>query len=131
MAVHKATRSKPLAQPQPQHGDPRPERRRTDPQLKAEIFETLRHLNRGYGVALAALERLEKKDRLHTAGRISGPRIFPEGVLDGYQDRTEALRAEANRDLLHLISAHEDHEALRFTRLHVGKATAPRRSRRQ
>src|SRR5207244_12438068 len=97
MAVHKVIRSNSSAQPQPQ--GPRAERRRTDPQLKAEIFETLRHLNRGYGVALAALERLEKKDRLHTAGRITGQRIFPEGVLDGYQDRTEPVRAEANRDL--------------------------------
>jgi hypothetical protein len=52
MAVHKAIRSNSLAQPQ---------RHRPDHQLKAEIFETLRHLNRGYGVALAALDNWKPK----------------------------------------------------------------------
>jgi hypothetical protein len=131
MAVHKATRSNSSTQPQPQHGVLKSERRRTDPQLKAEIFETLRHLNRGYGVALAALERLEKKDRIHATGRTYGPRIFPDGVLDGYQDRTEALRAEANRDLLRLISGHEDHEALRFAPVKTREAKAARQGRRR
>ena len=129
MAVHKATRSNSSTQPQHQHGNLKPERRRADPQLKAEIFETLRHLNRGYGVALAALERLEKKDRIHATGRTYGPRIFPDGVLDSYQDRTEALRAEANRDLLRLISGHEDHEALRFAPIRARQTRAARRRR--
>jgi len=83
MAVRKATRSIPQAQPRPQQAktrlaggpDPQPQlERRPDHQLKAEIFETLRHLNRGYGVALAALDRLETKDR-YTA------HIFPAGVV--------------------------------------------------
>ncbi len=101
MAVHKVIRSKSSPQPRPQ--------RPRDHQLKAEILDVLRHLNRGYGVALAALDKLEHKDRL--------PRMFPADVLNDYRNRTEGLRAEANRDLLRLISGREDHEAVRFTRL--------------
>src|SRR5262249_27828519 len=110
MAVHQATRSNSAAQPRSQHAKnaravgPSPQRR-PDHQRKAEVFETLRHLNRGYGVALAALDRLESKDRL------PGRRVFPGEVLNDYRYRTESLRAEANRDLLRLISGHEDNEA--------------------
>ena len=100
MAVHKATRSKSFAQLQPE--------RHTDHQLKAEVFETIRHLNRGYGVALAALDKLEKKDRS------PGLRIFSIGFLRDFHNRTEALRAEVNRDLLRLIAGHEDADTLRF-----------------
>ena len=101
MAVHKATRSNPLAQPS---------RRRTNPQLKAELFETLQHLNRGYGIAFSALERLEAK------GHQLRPRIFPSGCLRDYRNRTEALRAVANRDLLRFIVKNEDQDATRFSK---------------
>jgi hypothetical protein len=101
MAAHKAIRSNPPAQPA----------RRPDHQLKAEIFETLRHLNRGYGVALAALDRLESKDRHRS------PRIFPAGFLADYRNRTEGLRALANHDVLLLIAGREQQEAERFIRL--------------
>ena len=104
MAVRKTTRSNPQAQPQPQ------QQRRPDPQLKAEIFETLRHINRGYGVALAALHRLETKDR-YTA------RIFPAGLVHDYRNRTEVLRAQANQKLLHLIAKREEQEAEHLVRL--------------
>ena len=100
MAVSKTTRSKLSAQTQPQRH-----------QRKAEFLETLHHLNRGYGVALSALERLETKDRQHR------PSIFPAGCLSDYRNRTEALRAVANRDLLRLFAGREDHEAKRFGRL--------------
>jgi hypothetical protein len=101
MAVHKATRSNSTAQstrPSPNH------------QLKAEFFETLHHLNRGYGIALSALDRLETKDRQFR------PTIFPSGCLRDYRNRTEALRAVANRDLIRLIAGHEDRDATRFSR---------------
>jgi hypothetical protein len=101
MAVHKATRSNPPVQstrPRPNH------------QLKAEFLETLHHLNRGYGIALAALERLETKDRQIR------PSIFPAGCLRDYRDRTEALRSLANRDLLRLFAEHEERDATRFTK---------------
>src|SRR5437868_5181575 len=106
MAVHKAKRSNPLAQHQPQ-----PTRRPTDHQLKAEIFETLRHLNRGYGISLAAFDRLETKDRHHPR------RAFPAGFLHDYRNRTEALRALANRDLLRLFASREEQDAERFESL--------------
>jgi hypothetical protein len=101
MAVHKATRSNSTAQstrPRPNH------------QLKAEFFETLQHLNRGYGIALSALDRLETKDRQFR------PSIFPAGCLRDYRNRTESLRAVANRDLIRLIAGHEDHDAKRFSK---------------
>jgi hypothetical protein len=112
MAVHKPTRSNPSAQPS---------RRRPDHQLKAELFETLRHLNRGYGVALGAFDRLETKDRLRT------PRAFPTACLSDYRNQTEALRAVANRDLLRLLAGHEDQDASRFTK---DQHTKPFNSRR-
>ena len=101
MAVHKAIRSNSLAQPQ---------RHRPDHQLKAEFFETLRHLNRGYGVALAALDRLEAKDRMPER------RVFPAGFLQDYRHRTERLRALANHDVLLLVAGRERQEAERFSR---------------
>ena len=106
MAVHKAIRSNPPAQPQPQ-----PERPNPRHQLKADYFEALRHLNRGYGVALAAFDRLEVRDRQHPR------RAFTAVFLHDYRNRTEALRAQANRDLLRLLAGREEHEADRFGRL--------------
>src|SRR5215813_13922675 len=99
MAVRKATRSNPPTQPKlPNH------------QRKAEFFETLHHINRGYGIALSSLERLETKDRQLR------PTIFPSGCLRDYRNRTEALRAVANRDLLRLLDGREERDATRFTR---------------
>jgi len=108
MAVHKAIRSNPPAQPKPQQASAKPERPRPNHQLKAELFEILHHLNRGYGVAVAALEKLETKARRQKR------RIFPTGFINGYRNRTEALRAETNRDLLRLIAGHEDRDAASF-----------------
>src|SRR6476646_2060827 len=103
MAVIEATRSNPPAQPQPEP-QPNPQRPNPKHQLKADLFEALRHLNRGYGVALAAFDRLEHKDRLHA------PRAFSPVFLQDYRNRTEALRAEANRDLLRLLAGREEQE---------------------
>ena len=83
-------------------------RRRPDHQRKAEFLETLHHVNRGYGIALSALERLETKDRQLR------PPIFPAGCLRDYRNRTEALRAVANRDLLRLLAGREERDARRF-----------------
>jgi hypothetical protein len=113
MAVPKATHSNPPAQLRPNH------------QFKAEIFEILRHLNRGYGVALAALDKLESKDRSQNQRRSSNKvrtqgrddlRVFSAVCLREFRNRTETLQAEANRDLLRLIAAHEDRQAERFGR---------------
>jgi hypothetical protein len=104
MAVHKATHSDSTAQHHPNH------------QFKAEIFEVLRHLNRGYGVALAALDKLEIKDRCRAkarSGAKNGLRIFTAACLREFHARTEVLQAEANRDLLRLIATHEEQNAER------------------
>ena len=113
MAVSKVTRSKSLTQinAQPKRPDRRqPDRRHPDHQRKAEFFETLHHLNRGYGIAISALERLETKDRQFR------PLIFPAGCLRDYRNRTEALRAVANRDLLRILAGREDQDAKRFAK---------------
>ena len=114
MAVHKAIRSNPPAQPK---------RPSLNHQLKAEIFEALRHLNRGYGVALSSFDRLEVKDSLNT------PRVFPAGFIASYRNRTESLRALANQDVLLLLAGREEHEAERFGRL-CGRPAEPKHKRR-
>src|SRR5260221_9221857 len=106
MAVHKAIRSNSSAQPQPQG-----QRRRPDTQFKAQLFDAFHQLNRGYGIALSALERLRTKARL------TGPAIFPAACLRDYRNRTEALQALANRDLLRVLARHEERDAARFGRL--------------
>jgi hypothetical protein len=113
MAVSKVTRSKsptqPKAQSQPQRRSG-PDHQRNDHQRKAEFFEALQHLNRGYGIALSALERLETKDRQLR------PLIFPAGCLRDYRNRTESLRAVANRELLRILAGREDRDAARFAK---------------
>src|SRR5215475_3658539 len=103
MAVHKAIRSTSSAQPQRRRRNSQP----NDPHLKPELFDTLRQLNRGYGVSLAALDRLQRRN------------IFPRDCLLNYHNRTENLRALANHDLLRLLSGRERLDAQRFERLSV------------
>jgi hypothetical protein len=117
MAVHKATRSN--SAPQTNNKTKLP-----DHQRRAEFFETLRHLNRGYGVALAALDRLELKD-------CHRPRpIFPASLWQDYRTRTEGLQALANHDLLLVFAGREEHEAGRFNQLsaQAAKRLCKRRS---
>jgi hypothetical protein len=114
MAVHKATRSNPLAQPKPKptrrRPNPQPQIPIEDPQLKTHLLETLKHLNRGFGV-LAGFDKLQRQNRLRRPG------IFPYDCLHGYRNRTEELRALANRDLLRIYAEREDQDAERFGRL--------------
>jgi hypothetical protein len=42
--------------------------------------------------------------------------IFPAGCLRDYRNRTEALRAVANRDLLRILAAREDRDVARFAK---------------
>ncbi len=104
MATNKPIRSNSPAQPQHAKNTRTAQRRRPNPQLKQDLFATLRELNRGYGIALAALRQLPQ------------PEIFPAACVRDYRDRTEALRALANRDLLRHLSGYEDQDAARFTR---------------
>ncbi len=107
MAVHKAKRFNPLAQPQP-----KPARRRTNnpqihPQNKTQLFDVLHHLNRGYGIALINLDLLERNQN-----RTS--RLFPRDCLRNLRSRTEELRALANHELLGIMTGSEGEDALRF-----------------
>jgi len=110
MAVHKVKRSNPDLQPKDLHPK--------DPQLKSELFEALRHLNRGFGVVLSSFDTLQRKDRP------SG--IFPRDFLLSYRNQTEELRAVVNRELLRLMAGNEEQEAERFGLLCGGR----KRSRR-
>src|SRR5262245_54932995 len=107
MDTNKTTRSNPSVKPERRRSNFEP----SDTQLNAHIFKTLRHLNRSYGVALTAYDRLQKQDRWQR------PVSFPQNFLANYRNLTEALRAEANRDLLRLIAGREEREAERFARL--------------
>jgi len=80
----------------------------SDPQLKAQLVGTLAHLNRGYGIALSALDRLRKQNR-----RLR-PDAFPLTCLNDFRCQTETLQASANRDLLRLMAAREEKEAKRL-----------------
>lgn len=113
MAVHKGIRSKSLSQPKPsrpttQLQPTNGEEPKHNHQSKAELFKTLERLNHGYGAALAALDRLRAKDRL------PGKRVFPVECLNDFRNRTETLRALANRDLLRLLAGHEEQDAEKF-----------------
>src|SRR5262249_23207317 len=99
MAVPKVTRSKSPAQ-----------LKRPSTQFKAQLFDEFHQLNRGYGIALSALERLQTKTRL------TGPAIFPAACLRDYRRQTEALQALANRDLLQVLAGHESQDAARFNK---------------
>ena len=78
--------------------------------LNNSVFQ-LTHLNRGFGVALAAFDRLQKQ------GGLQKPAIFPQHCLRDFRNRTQELRAVANRDLLRLFAGREDHDAIRSGRL--------------
>jgi hypothetical protein len=114
MAVHKVIRSNPDLQPK---DVPRKAPQPKDPQLKSELLEALRHLNRGFGVALSSFDTLQRKERRHHSG------IFPRDLLLSYRNRTEELRALVNRELLRLMAKNEEEEAERFGLLCGSKRT--------
>jgi hypothetical protein len=62
-------------------------------------------------VGILAFDRLQRQDRLQKPG------AFPHECLHNYRNRTEELRALANRDLLRLFAGREELEAERFGRL--------------
>jgi hypothetical protein len=127
MAVRKATRSNPPTQLQPKpplrRSDTPNHASMSDPQLKAQLVGTLAHLNRGFGIALSALDRLRKQNR-----RLK-PDAFPITCLNGFRCQTETLQASANRDLLRLLAGREEHDAERFGRL-CGQPATRKRTRR-
>jgi hypothetical protein len=100
MASDKAIRSNSSAQPQPQNT----KRRRPNHQFKAQLFDLFHQLNRGYGIALSALDRLEQRGR-----------IFPRPSLLNISQRTQEIRALANHNLLETLTGREGQEAARLS----------------
>ncbi len=116
MASDKPIRSKSSAQPSPNprkprvSGAPQPQpqnakRRRPNRQFKAQLFDLFQQLNRGYGIALSALDRLEQRGR-----------IFPRPSLHNLSQRTQELRALTNHNLLQTLTGRKGQEAARLSR---------------
>jgi hypothetical protein len=102
MAVLKAKRSNSLAQPKPQHDNPtQPTRRRPNPLATPQLYDVLNNINRGYGTVLINLDNLEL---MNTATR---PQVLPAECLRDLRNRTEELRALANRELLAVLTGRE------------------------
>jgi hypothetical protein len=95
MAVHKAKRSNPSAQP---HRRRRSNNSQTNPLPTPQLFDVLQNLNRGYGTALINLDNLQL---INTANRT---RIISSDCLQDIRRQTEQLRALANRELLAVLS---------------------------
>jgi hypothetical protein len=72
---------------------------------------TLRNVAMRGNSSLPPMPSSAKNARLHESG------IFPYRCLADYRNRTEALRAQANRDLLRLFASREEQDAERFGRL--------------
>jgi hypothetical protein len=102
MAVHKAKRSNPSAQPQRRRSN------QPNPQSKPRLFDVLHHLNRGYGIALTNLGILERNEDF---------RLFPRRCLRNLRHHTEELRALANHELLQIMAGREERDARHFARL--------------
>jgi hypothetical protein len=94
MAVPKVKRSNSLAQPKPTL----PARRRPNPLATPQLYDVLNHLNRGYGTVLISLDNLEL---MNTATK---PEVLPAECLRDLRNRTEELRALANRELLAVLT---------------------------
>lgn len=94
MAVLKAKRSNPLAQLKPAL----PARRRPNPLVSPQLYDVLNNLNRGYGTVLISLDNLEL---MNTATK---PEVLPAECLRDLRNRTEELRALANRELLAVLT---------------------------
>jgi hypothetical protein len=124
MAVHKAKRFNPLAQPQPKPARRRSNHPQIHPQNKTQLFDVLHHLNRGYGIALINLDLLERTQNRK-------PRLFPRDCLRNLRSRTEELRALANHELLGIMTGREQQDALRFGEQRArGEKTPPTKARK-
>jgi hypothetical protein len=66
-----------------------------------QLYDVLNNLNRGYGTVLISLDNLE---RINTATR---PEVLPGECLRDLRNRTEELRALANRELLAVLAGHQ------------------------
>ena len=102
MAVNKVKRSIHLAQPQPQQ--PQPQKTQdpihnsepTEPQpVRAHVYRTIAEMNGGFEHVIDALQTMQKIKHL------------PAGSLNGIENQIARIRAEANRDLMAMLSERE------------------------
>jgi hypothetical protein len=102
MAANKTKRSIHLAQPQPQQNQPQqaqhpvqnPEP--TEPQpVRSHVYRTIADMNGGFEHVMEALQTLERIKRL------------PAPSLNGIKNQIARIRAEANRDLMAVLSERE------------------------
>jgi hypothetical protein len=119
MAVNKSKRSIHLAQPQPQHAktsraaDPKPERPNLNVNqepteqmpVRAHVYRTIADMNGGFEQVIEVLQALQKIKHL------------PADSIKGIENQTARIRAEANRDLMAVLSERELANASHFQRL--------------
>ena len=119
MAVNKSKRSIHLAQLQPQHARLRPKRFRTNPgptemqPVRAHVYRTIAEMNGGFEQAMEALQTLEKIKHL------------PAASLNWIGNQTGLIRAEANRDLMAVLSRRELANAGHFHHLSLEPPAKP------
>jgi hypothetical protein len=112
MAANKSKRSIHLTQPQPQQAQSRqPHRPRinqepTEPQpVRAHIYRTIAEMNGGLEQVIEALQTLKRIKHL------------PGDSINGIENQIAQIRAEANRDLMAVLSERELANAGHFHRL--------------
>ena len=107
MAVNKVKRSIHLAQPQPQTNPaPTPNPQPTEPQpVRAHVYRTIAEMNGGFEQVIEALQTLKKIKHL------------PGENINGIENQIAQIRAEANRDLMAVLSERELANAGHFHRL--------------
>lgn len=107
MAANKSKRSIHLAQPQPRQPQrPRINQQPTEPQpVRAHVYRTIAEMNGGYEQVIEALQILKKIKHL------------PGDSLNGIENQIAQIRAEANRDLMAVLSERELANSGHFQRL--------------
>jgi hypothetical protein len=106
MAVNKVKRSIHLAQPQPQR--PRPNEQATEQMpVRAHVYRTIAEMNGGFEHVLEAVQTMQKIKHL------------PADGLNEIENEISRIRAEANRDLMAVLSERELANAAYFQRLCV------------
>jgi hypothetical protein len=102
MAANKSKRSIHLAQPQRPRLNPNSTELQ---QVKSHIYQAIAQMNSGFELALQGLQTLQEISFLHT------------GSLKGLRNLMGRLRAQANHELLAILSEREKANAAHFQRL--------------
>jgi hypothetical protein len=117
MAVNKSKRSIHLTQPQPQNAkharaaDHKPERPRLNQEpteqmpVRAHVYRTIADMNGGFEQVIEVLQALQKIKHL------------PADSIKEIENQIARIRAEANRDLMAVLSERELANAGHFQRL--------------